>query len=489
MNKLSRWFGIAGVAGAVLGLVVACGGGGGGGGFVGIDRLGVTNGTITGFGSIFVNGVEYSTTGADFDIDDSPGSQGDLEVGQQVTIEWSSTDDGVTRRGNVIRYDDTLEGPIGSIDLANQSLIILGQVVIVDGATSFDNEIVPRDLTGLAEGDVVKVSGQVDGNGSVRATRIDFSENLDDFEVRGVIESLDEISETFILNGLTVDYTGVLDLPDLANGLFVEVGSDEFDSGSGTLFATTIQLEDEGVPTANDGDDGEIEGYVTRFVSVSNFDVSGVPVTTNGQTAYEDGVAGDLAENVKVEVKGEVNASGVLVASKIEFKSGDNDGDGDDDSIDGRVAADVTAVNAGAGTLTLAGVSVNVGAETRYEDQTGVAGQSFGLSDISAGDYVEIRGLPGAGATLAALIVERNEANDEGVLRGLASAIANPNLSVLGVPVITDGSTQFRDSNGNSISAGTFFAAISNGSEVKVRFTQAAGTIVADEIKLEDGDD
>ncbi len=493
MQSFKRGIAAVGFAGLVVGLVVACGGGGGGGNFAGIDRLGVSTGTISGFGSIIVNGVEYSTSSATFDIDDSgSGSQADLQVGQQVTIQWSSLDDGVTRRSETVSYDDTLEGPIatGSIDLVNQSFVVLGQTVLVDAATSFDDNISPRDLTGLADGDFVEVSGLIDGSGAVRATRIESVNQGDDtLEVRGVVSAL--TATTFNINTLVVNYaTATLkDFPDgqIANGNFVEAKGAVV-NGSGQLVADDVELEDDGISGADDGDEGEVEGYITRYVSPTNFDVAGVPVTTNGQTVYEDGVAADLALNVKVEVEGEVNASGVIVARKVEFKSGDSDDDGDDDSIDGRVAGNVTAVNPGAGTLTVAGVTVTVTATTRYEDQTGVAGQTFGLDDISVGDYVEVRGAPGAGATLTAVIVERDESSDEGLLRGAVSNLADPNLSVLGVPVITDGSTQFRDSADNVISSAAFFLAVGNGSEVQLQFTQGGGTIVADEIELEDED-
>ncbi|MBL8197971.1 MAG: hypothetical protein JNJ67_03460 [Chromatiales bacterium] len=488
MQKLKRGFGATGLTGLVLGLVVACGGGGGGG-VAGIDRLGVTTGTINGFGSIIVNGVEYETNAADFDIDDGPGSQSELKVGQQVTIQWDSSDDGVTRNAQSVSYDDLLEGPIDSIDPGAQTLVILGQVVIVDAATSFDDEIVPRDLTGLELDDVVEVSGLIDANGVIRATRIDFSDSSDDFEVRGVVESLDTDDSTFIINGLTVDYFDVINPPALANGLFVEVEGDTFDAG--ILYAIRVEIEDDDISGADEGDDGELEGYITDFVSATNFSVSGVPVTTNGQTIYEHGVVGDLALNVKVEVEGELNSSGVLVARQVEFKSGDDDDDGDDDSIDGRVAGNVTAVNAGAGTLAIAGVAVTVTAETRFEDQTGAVGQFFGLDDISVGNYVEVRGDPGTGATLTAVILERDAADTEGLLRGPASAVNGVarSLSILGVPVTTDGGTVYRDDDDNAISATTFFAAISNGSEVEAQFTQGGGAIVADELELEDSDD
>lgn len=488
MQKFKRGLVSASLTGLVMVVVVACGGGGGGGSFAGIDRLGVTTGTINGFGSVIVNGVEYDTDDATFDIDDSGGSQSLLRVGQQVTIQWDSLDDGVTRRAQSVSYDDTLEGPIASIDLANQTLVVLGQVVIVDAATSFDDEIVPRDLTGLVVDDVVEVSGLIDATGAIRATRIDFSENTDDFEVRGVVESLNTGDSTFIINGLTVDYLDLQPLT-LANGAFVEVEGNSFDAG--TLIATKVELEDDDISGV---DEGEVEGYITRFQSATDFDVGGVRVTTNGETEYEpEGRAFDPVPanniNVKVEVEGDVNSSGVLVARKVEFESGDDDGDGDDDSIDGRVEGNVAAVDGSV--LSIAGVAIAVTPTTRFEDQTGTAGQTFGVDDINLGDYLEVRGEPAtAGATLTAVIVERDEADTEGLLRGPAGSVNGTSLTltVLGVLVTTDGSTQYRDADGNAISGAEFFAAISNGSEVQVQFTQGGGPIVADELELEDDD-
>ena len=61
-------------------LIVACGGGGGSGETTaGIDRGGITivSGPVTGFGSVHVNGIRYSTTGATFTIDDQPGVESD----------------------------------------------------------------------------------------------------------------------------------------------------------------------------------------------------------------------------------------------------------------------------------------------------------------------------------------------------------------------------------------------------------------------------
>ncbi len=480
MQTVKQGLAAAGLAGAVLGLVVACGGGGGAG-IAGIDRLGVTSGTISGFGSIIVGGVEYDTDQATFDVNDGPGTQADLKVGQQVTIRWESLDNGTTRKAQAVSHDTLLEGPVASIDTAAGTLLVLGQVVIVDGATSFDTAIVPRDLAGLGIGNVVEVSGLLDGAGSIRATRIDLSDDTNDFEVHGLIESLDTVSRTFIINGLTVDYAGAINPPVLANGQLVEVEGNAY--AGGTLTATKVEIEDDHLAGADDGDDGEIEGYITAFVSATEFSVAGIAVTTNGQTVYEDGVAADLALNARVEVEGKVNSAGVLVARKVDFES-------DDDAATAEVEGDVTAVDTAAGTLAIAGVTITVTAQTRFEDHTGVAGQSFALADVAVGNYLEVHGVPGTGAALAAVVLERDTADDEGSLLGPASAIdaVAKTLSVLGVPVITDAGTQYRDKSDNVINAAAFFGAISTGSRVEVEFTQGGGTIVADELQLEDDD-
>jgi hypothetical protein len=74
-KKAARLFTcVLALAGAVL--AASCGGSGGDGKKVigGINGGGVALGTITGFGSIFVNGVEYRTSGAQITINGQPGT-------------------------------------------------------------------------------------------------------------------------------------------------------------------------------------------------------------------------------------------------------------------------------------------------------------------------------------------------------------------------------------------------------------------------------
>ena len=73
-----------------LNFMVGCGGGGGGGSdgtSGGGSTSGVSQGQIEGFGSVFVNGVEWETDSAEFEIEGSPGfSESDLQIGMLVKV-------------------------------------------------------------------------------------------------------------------------------------------------------------------------------------------------------------------------------------------------------------------------------------------------------------------------------------------------------------------------------------------------------------------
>ena len=96
----------------------------------GIERLGVSTGVVTGFGSIFVNGDRIDTTGAEFTIDDSPGSQDDLSVGDVVIVTFDPA--AATPSADTVFANEIVEGPIDSINLLLGQLVVAGQLVRVD---------------------------------------------------------------------------------------------------------------------------------------------------------------------------------------------------------------------------------------------------------------------------------------------------------------------------------------------------------------------
>ena len=305
-------------------LLSACGGGGGGGSASngGIGGTGVATGPITGFGSVFVNGIEFDTSGnIQITLDGEPNhSQSDLKIGQVVTIKGTISDDGTKGTATSIEFEDEVEGPVQSIDLAANTIVVLGLTVQATATTVFDGF---ASLAALAVNDIVEVSGLPDATGKIVATHIEKHSNYvagTEIEVKGMIANL--TATTFTIGTLTVDYSLVLpqDRPaTLSNGLFVEVKANTLpDPITGVLTATKVEVEDED-EGAVEGNELDLEGFVTDFVSATEFKVNGQAVTTNFQTSYEHGVAADLANNVRVEVEGRLTG-GVLVAEEISFE-------------------------------------------------------------------------------------------------------------------------------------------------------------------------
>ena len=464
-------------------LVVGCGGGGGSGGntTAGIDRGGgptIAQGPISGFGSVIVNGVHYSTNGATITVDDRPGTESELRVGQVVRIAGTLDTSGTSGAATSVTYDDDVEGPVQSIDLAGSRLVVLGQSVRVGASTSFGDSIVPRGLEGLRIGDRVEVSGLAGSGGEIVATRIERKTATGAFEVAGTASAVDTAARRLRIGNLTVDYASA-QLSDFAggqpaNGDVVEAKGTL--NSAGTLVATQLERRSTSLPGATNTK-AEIEGLVTRFVSAADFDVAGARVTTTASTVFENGNAGSLGLDAAVEVTGTLDATGRLVAQKVEFRRDS------DLEIEGRV----DSVNAAGNALTVLGQAVRTTTQTRFEDKSSAALQRFSLADVRAGDLVEVRGYRD-GQVLVATLLERENSTTSGgsvEVKGPATAVSPPNLTVAGVLVATDSRTEFRDKSGGSITAAAFFAA-APGREVKVRGTLNGNTVLAERAELED---
>jgi hypothetical protein len=472
-----------------LSALAACGGGGSGdgngGGVVpppsnGIVRTGFVLGPIASFGSVVVNGIHYETDDAAITVDGEPATQADLRVGQVVQIIAELEDGETTGTASAIHFDDNVEGPIASIDAAAGILAVLGQTVRIGPATSFDDSIEPRSIDGLAVGDFVEVSGLVMTDGSIDATRIEIDADGGELEVHGVVAGLDTANSRFNLNALVVDYSGAQldDFPGggIEDGQPVEAKGAALDGG-GALVATRIEFKGQAIGVDED-DFGEIEGFITRFASAQDFDVSGVCVTTGAATTFEGGTAADLGLDVKVEVEGLFDDTGCLAARKVDIRLG----------TAVRVTAVVDSVDAAGDSLVVLGIPVDVDALTRMEDQSDADVEPLTLGDLAAGDYVEIRGgerPAGSGRVLAALL-EREDLDDETELQGFVTDVAAPTFTILGVTIQTDGSTEFADANDQPISAAEFFSQAAAGSLVKADGVETSPTsILASEVELE----
>jgi len=399
----------------------ACGGGGGGGtasnsGSISTGggtsttptAVNITQGMVTGFGSVIVNGVHYDVKSADIQVDGNTQVESDLNVGQMVRISGSVNADGIHGTATKLEAETQVRGPITSIDLTTGIIVVLGQSILINGDTFFENGMTAASL---AVADVVKVSSYTDANGNLIATRIEVKTGTEakDFILSGSVTNLDTAAMTFTLNGTSVDYSKatLTNLPNntISNGLGVSVHGTLVNnifvvSGNVRLSALDVKHD-----TALDNNTNiEAGGLVTNLVANTSFTLNTTTVLFSATTTLVGGTATDLANGVRVRVKGTLDANKNIVANSIVLILQTRV---DDEGL-------VQSTDLTNNTLTLNGVTFSITTDTSFNDRSKAKIRLFSLKDLTTGDYIDVRGykIAATATTPAQIVATRVERKD-----------------------------------------------------------------------------
>ena len=440
----------------------------------------VVTGPITGFGSVIVNGVQFDTASTIVTMDGEPGTVSDLRVGMVVAIHGTIDTTTDATRASEITFIDDAEGPVSSIDRAAGSFVMLGRTILVDELTVFEDVTFET----LAAGNVVQVSGLLRSQERVQATHVHRIANAYaagmTMEVKGVISGLDIGNQRFNLGTQSCDYSAAmleLDGADLADGMYVEVSSTTPIAG-GDMLLNRIQARDrdrDRYRLCGTDCDFELVGYVTSFVSATEFDVDGHPVTTTSSTVYVNGTVDSLALDVKLAVDGTLDATGVLVAEQVVFRL---------PSLV-EIKADVENLLAGYGLVRLLGIDVQTNEFTLFRDHTTAGPPTFGFDDLAVGDRLEIRAVLDDESVIATRL-ERDSADDEVTLKALVDSVEQPSIILLGVTVTSNQNTVFQNEAHQVIDADTFFALVELDSLVRTEGVYDGTSILASKMFLRD---
>jgi hypothetical protein len=280
------------------------------------EELAEVEGAITDYisqGNFKVRGQLVDATAAAF----VSGAAANLANGRQVHVKGSV-------RGSVlaaaqIEFKDTM--PPDAARLAVEGVIsdfvspanfrVNGQLVAATAATVFSG----GTAADLANGRRVAAEGVVSG-GILAASTIAIAplETVQTFSTEGAIS--DFVSPArFKVNGQAVSANAQTvyvagTAATLANGMRIAVTGT---IAAGVLSASRIEFK----APAETENNTQVEGYITNFVSVSNFKVTGQVVDATG-AVFENGKPADLANGLKVQATGKIS-SGVLKAVKIEI--------------------------------------------------------------------------------------------------------------------------------------------------------------------------
>lgn len=365
-------------AALVLALLAACGGGGqdtaaSAGTVPSATAAVLTEGTLSGFGSIYVNGVRFDESTATV-LDDAGSSKtaSALKLGMQVSVDSGTLDTSTaTAKASQVRYGSLVLGPVSVVDATAGTLTVLGQRVSVSSSTVFGDTLA-AGLSAVAAGAVVEVHGLPDSaTGALLATRIEApSTPPSSYKLRGTVASLNTTAKTFSIGAAAISYATVANVPSsLADGAQqrVVLATSPVDGvwQASSLGGTRRAVAD---TTAV-----HVRGAISAFSSAASFTVNGLAVDA-ATASFPDGSTG-LALGTQVEVKGTVS-NGVLVATEVSIETRHSH----DDSRKLQLRGAITALDTVAKTFVVRGVTVDYSSSTLAWDNGSEASLAVGVS-------------------------------------------------------------------------------------------------------------
>ena len=435
-------------------------------------------GVITGFGSVFVNGVEYQSSSATVKANDVAADESKLALGMVVKLKGSVNADGKTGTAVDISYADELHGivQVVAVVAGKGTLTVMGQTVNVDAATVFESKVTAiTSMDMIPVGYIVEVSGYSAGDGNIYATRVEVKKAAmasgDEIELKGLIASLDSTAKTFLIGTQSIDYSAA-NLGDISNGtlvndMYVEVKSTQGFNSSNVLIASKVELEGDGKKGADvaAGEDLELEGVVTNVASSTEFTLNDQVVLLSDKTEFKHGTASSIVKGIKLEVEGTMNADHKLVADKVNLRQESNI----------EMSALVGAIDATASTVTVLGQVIHVDSLTLMKDERdGI--RYFSLSNIAVNDHLEIDTYLNSSGQLVATQLKRESSANPLQLNGSVASVTGSVVVIAGVSV---------DLSNANLTAFSLVVPVV-GTKVEVVGTFANNTLTAATIKKDD---
>lgn len=489
-----------------LGVLVACGGGGGGSSLGvadgGIRGTGSSVGPVSGFGSVFVNGVQFDTEGLNPEVvsDDGISQESELDVGMILRVNGVWQDDG-QGTANQLQYDDTLRGEMSvtqdwNLDTRTAQLSIYGLTVNVDSQTVIRGKNAADLTVAESNGDFVRINAWRLPSGEFRASYLRVFDgssgtgaipNLDNqIELEGEITDYQKELGTFRIGEMTVelmDNTDFADIErsDLDEGLLIEVEGNLI--GEERLLASEIQEDDRRQYRRGDEDDIEFAGPVSEAFDSNerSFLINGLVVRVTDDTDFEDGLTeADLQPGLLIQVEGEFLDEFTVEADEIELREGESE-------VEGLI--DVNSLDTNARNFRIGGVLVQVTSQTVIvgDDDVRLDFESLGFTATREAEVSGIeRVSPDGSVFLEALKVEVEEGGgeEEFKLVGRLRAIQGTTLSILDVNIQTNLDTDFDD--GSDIDSLLNLLSADKRPLTEVEYRQLVTGFLAEDVELED---
>ena len=321
---------IWGAALALVAALSACGGGGGtSNNTTATASSTVSVGTVTGFGSVIVDGVRIDDSAATVSVENADGTTtpAETKLGQRVQVTYDAN-----LKASTVVVMPELVAQVTAVDTSANTLTLGGVTVVVNtDASNPPVTVFDSPYTALADvqvGDWVEVHGipkldTTTGKYLIQATRIEQESAPPAYaRIAGTVQSVDTTAQTFGIGGLTFSYANATIRPTstaLAAGQFVIVWVDATQAlSTGTALPARFVRITHRTSSSTDAA-ANIGGVVAALdATAKTFTVDGVAVdASTAQILPANKTFADLQNGKYVRVAGTFNASGVLVASRV----------------------------------------------------------------------------------------------------------------------------------------------------------------------------
>ncbi len=372
-------------------------------------------------------------------------------IGSGYKVTLSTRDDVNTNVNsgtiNAIELITNTLGPVTSIS----PLMVLEQPVLTTADTVKSNGV-SQQL-----GDMLGLSGFLNKNNSLKATKISQGEALENWKIRGFIS---ELTENELMIGSLSIGLGQEQVLNCANGFGIEdrvevIMQADFNYQVGNTISTILSIECLKLNQLKE-ENYVIPSVLQGFVDKSRgriFWLDDVKVVANANTVYENGEKTFVENSVNVEVQGMFNSqTSQIQADKIRF-------------LDTRIAI----------TFPIEPQDIVIGKSITVHDltfnKTPYTKDSTILNNgISSAKQIEIRGFVDSdGNAYISKLLNKGAANYNLIsMRGTIDSLNNPFFSLLNFQV--DATNSLIVNAGSSvIDANTFFAQVDKGSQIEIK--------------------
>ena len=315
--------------GAILAAIALSGCGGGGSSGADATPAGVSSGTVTGFGSIVVDGIHYDDKKVVLGVDspagapDSPASGASVGIKLGHHVEVTFTGDESNSSASSVNVSAEVVGKVSAIA---PNIVVAGQTVKINTDPAIGPVTFFEGLTSAGDiqvGDRLEVHGTPTALGVIQATRIELRPAVDSWlRISGLVASLSGSPGSFQLGGETINInanTKVFPVgATLANGQRVAVWSSTAAVGN-VVTASFIRIKKAlpGVST-----DARLAGAITDCSAVcdASFKVGGIAINA-AAAQFVNGTKTDLTNGKWLELRGSVDlATGVVTATTVTFR-------------------------------------------------------------------------------------------------------------------------------------------------------------------------